>query len=111
MSGLDMIGFTIAVVAALECITGRLAQLDRARHRPIVIGGYTAAACICILSASCTWQGLGIGMLDLLSLGIAGHLVLTWGDWWDHPPSSTERGPEFPAGAVPSRIDGGDSRG
>ncbi|MDH4392659.1 MAG: hypothetical protein QE285_14710, partial [Aquabacterium sp.] len=73
-----MVGFTIAVAAAMECVAGRIAPMDRRQHRPGVIAAYAAAACVCILAASLTWQGLGSGFLDLLSLGIAGHLIITW---------------------------------
>jgi len=103
MTGLDMIGFTIAAVSALECITGRLAQLDRKHHRHGVIVAYVGAACACILSASMTWQGRGVWALDMLSLLIAGHLVLTWADWRHHPPASALR--DEWAGMVPVHAD------
>lgn len=103
MSWLDMIGFTIAVAAAWECITGRLGQMDRKHHRPAVIALYAGAACVCILAASLTWQGLGVWALDMLSLGVAGHLVLTWGDWRHHAPPSALR--DDTAGMVPVHAD------
>lgn len=103
MTGLDMIGFTIAVVAALECITGRLAQLDRRHHRSGVIALYAGAACTCILAASLTWQGLGVWALDMLSLVVAGHLLLTWEDWRRHPPADALR--DDTAGMVPAHAD------
>ena len=110
MNWIDMIGCTIAAAAALECIVGRIAPLDRRIHRPSVLAGYVGAACVCILSASLTWQGYSTGMLELLALGIAGHLMLSWEDWRHGPPSSVRRdAPHYPPGAVPSRIDGGDN--
>jgi hypothetical protein len=109
MSWLDMIGFTIAVAAAAECIFGRLAQLDPRRHRLGVIAANAAMACGCILAASLAWQGVGVFALDMLSLIVAGHLVVTWDDWRHHPPAAAGRGADFPRGAVPSRIDRGDS--
>ncbi len=99
MTGMDMIGFSIAVAATLECITGRLAQLDRRRHRPGVIAAYAGQACICILAGSLTWQGQGVWALDMLSLIVAGHLVLTWDGWRHHPPASALR--DDTAGMVP----------
>jgi hypothetical protein len=89
---MDMVGFTVSTVAALECVAGRLAQLDRKHHRPGVIAAYVVAACVCILAASLTWQGLGVWALDVLALVIAGHLVLTWEHWRHHPPASVMQG-------------------
>jgi hypothetical protein len=111
MSWLEMVGFTIAVAAAVECVIGRVAPMDRRIHRPGVLAAYAGAACVCILAASLTWQGLNTGFLELLALGIAGHLVLTWHEWRYGPPSSVRRDARhYPPGAVPSRIDGGDNR-
>lgn len=108
MTWLDMIGFTITAAAAMECVIGRLAKLDRRHHRPGVIALYAAMACLCILTGSLTWQGLGVYALDILSLVVAGHLVLTWDDWRHGPPAAAERGGDWPRDAVPSRVDGGD---
>jgi hypothetical protein len=109
MTLLDMIGFTAAVVAAVECVIGRVAPLDRKVHRPGILAGYAGAACICIMAASLTWQGAGSVFLELLALGIAGHLVLTWDEWRYGPPRWVRRDARhYPPGAVPSRIDGGD---
>lgn len=109
MTWVDMIGFTVAVAAAVECVIGRVAQLDWRVHRPGVLAGYALAACTCIIAASLTWQGIGTLFLDLLALGIAGHLVLTWDEWRNSPPRSVRRdASNYPRGAVPSRIDGGD---
>jgi len=111
MTWLDMIGFTIAVVTAVECVIGRVAPLDRRVHRPAVIAAYASAACVCILAASLTWQGFDTAFLELLALGIAGHLVLTWGEWRNGPPLSVRRDARpYPAGGVPSHIDGGDQQ-
>jgi len=103
MTWMDMIGFTIAAAAALECVAGRLAQLDRKRHRHGVIAAYAGAACICILAGSLTWQGRAVWLLDMLSLLIAAHLVLTWADWRHHPPASALR--DDTAGMVPVHAD------
>ena len=103
MTGMDMIGFSVAVAAALECITGRLAKLDRRRHRLSVIATYVAQACICILAGSLTWQGQGVWALDMLSLVIAGHLVLTWEGWRHGPPPGALR--DDTAGMVPVHAD------
>lgn len=111
MNLIDMIGFTISVAAGVECVIGRIAPLDRRIHRPGVLFGYVGAACVCILAASLTWQGYSAGMLELLALGIAGHLLLTWDGWRNGPPPSVRRdATHYPPGAVPSRIDGGDHR-
>jgi hypothetical protein len=109
MTWMDMIGFTISGVAALECVAGRLAQLDRKHHRPGVIAAYVVAACVCILAASLTWQGLGVWALDVLALVIAGHLVLTWEQWRHHPPASARQDEMAGMAPVPadSRRDGG----
>ncbi len=104
MTGLDMIIFTVAVAAALECVVGRLARLDRKHHRPGVIVQYAGMACGCILAGSMLWQGAGIFVLDILALSVAVHLALTWEDWRRGPPPSAERGP-WMDDAVPSRID------
>jgi hypothetical protein len=108
MNWIDMIGFTATAAAGMECVVGRLAQLDRRHHRPVVIVIYACMACLCILAGSLTWQGKGVYALDILSLAVAGHLVLTWEDWRHGPPLAAERGGDWPRDALPSRVEGGD---
>lgn len=91
MSWLDMLTMTAASVAALECITGRLAALHWREHRPHLLLGYFAAAVVCILAASMAWQGMDVRWLDAAAWVIAAHLALTWGDWRDGAPLDARR--------------------
>lgn len=107
MTWLDMVSMSIAAVAGLECVVGRLAQLDRRKHRAGELVQYAVGAVLCIVSASLTWQGIGIAALEVLATVIAGYLLLTWGDWRHGPPLQAWRGVQaVQAGDVmPSRID------
>jgi hypothetical protein len=94
MSWLDMLTMTVAAVAALECITGRLAALHWREHRPGLLLGYFAASAVCILAASMTWQAMDVRCwLDAAAWVIAAHLALTWGDWRTGPPLTAYRAP------------------
>ncbi len=86
MTLLDMLTLTVAALAALECVAGRLAAMQWSQHRPKLLLGYFAAAGVCILAASMLWQGMDVRWLDLAAWGIAAHLALTWGDWRNGPP-------------------------
>lgn len=109
MTWVDMISMTIAAVAAVECVAGRIAPMDLRHHRPAVIAVYALAATVCILAASLVWQGAGLLVLDVVAISIAGHLVLTWEDWRHGPPVSAQRDTAVFAGQVmPSRIDSSD---
>lgn len=88
MSWFEILSFIAGGLAAFECAVGRLAKLDRKEHRHGVIAAYFVAACVCIVAASLAWQGIGAWPLDLLALGVAGHLLLTAGDWRRHAPAS-----------------------
>lgn len=102
MTWLEMLSMTAAAVSALECVAGRLAPMHRAEHRQLYLNGYLCAACICIVSASLTWQGMGNAALDVMALGVAVHLLLTWRDWRTGPPEYTRR--DILTGLEPSRI-------
>lgn len=112
MSWLAMLTMTVAVVAALECVAGRLAAMHWSEHRPAYLLGYLLAAGVCILAASLIWQQAEVQWLDVAAWGIASHLALTWEDWRHGPPSRALRDTMAFAGrAMPSRIDGGDRQG
>ncbi len=87
----DMLTMTVAALAALECIAGRVAAMHWRDHRPQLLLGYFAAAGVCILAASMLWQGLDVRWLDWAAWGIAAYLLLTWGDWRDGPPLEAHR--------------------
>lgn len=109
MSWVDMITMTVAALASVECVTGRIAAMHWAHHRPGVMLGYLLAAGVCILAASLIWQGLDVRWLDLAAWGIAAHLVLSWREWRRGAPESAQRRPDgYVRGVVPSRIDSGD---
>ena len=106
MNGFDMLTMTVAAVAAVECITGRLAAMHWRQHRQSLLVGYLAAAGICILAASLIWQGQDVRWLDWAAWGIAAHLALSWRDWRRGAPEDALQRPDQPMqGAVPSRID------
>lgn len=108
MTWLDMISMTISAAAGLECVVGRIAQLDWRRHRGSELALYVAGAVVCILAASLTWQGMGIAALDGLAMAAAAYLLLTWGDWRHGPPLEAWRGADpVRADVVPSRLDDG----
>ena len=107
MTWVDMITMTIAAAAAVECVVGRIGPMDLRHHRPAVIAAYAMAATLCILAASLIWQGASLVVLDVTSIAIAGHLLLTWDEWRYGPPPLTRRDVVAYAGrAVPSRADG-----
>jgi len=109
MSWVDMITMTIAAAAALECVAGRVAAMDMRRHRPAVIIAYTLTASFCILTASLIWQGHGLVVFDVVTIAIAGHLVMTWDDWRHGPPPITQRDAmQYLGRPLPSRADDGD---
>lgn len=93
MTRLDMLTLTVAALAALECVAGRIAAMHWTQHRPRLMLGYLAAAGVCILAASMTWQGLDVRWLDAAAWVIAAHLALTWGDWRTGPPLTAYRAP------------------
>lgn len=106
MSWFDMISMTIAAVAALVLVA-RLAQLDRRIHAWSAIALHAGMAVACILGASLTFQGEGLAVLDAITTVIAGHLVLTLGDWRHGPPLQLRRDAGVYRGEpMPSRIDG-----
>jgi hypothetical protein len=108
MTWADMISMTIAAAAGVECVVGRLAQLDWRRHRASEMALYLAGAVVCILSASLTWQGAGVLALDGLAMAAAAYLLMTWGDWRHGPPLEVWRGTgPTRADVMPSRIDDG----
>lgn len=86
MTWLDMLTMTVAALAALECVIGRLAAMHWTQHRPHLMLGYLLAAGVCILAASLIWQGADASLLDAAAWGIALHLGFTWGDWRHGPP-------------------------
>ena len=91
MSWMDMLTMTVAAVAALECITGRLAALHWRQHRPRLLLGYFAATAVCILAGSAIWQGADARWLDAASWSVALYLLATWGDWRDGAPLAAFR--------------------
>ncbi len=88
-----MLTMTVAALASLECVAGRLAALHWSEHRPVYLLGYFAAAGVCILAASLIWQGSDARWLDAAAWGVALHLASTWGDWRDGPPLHAYRAP------------------
>ena len=93
MSWGDMLTMTVAALAGLECVTGRLAAMHRSQHRGTLMLGYLVAFGVCIAAASLIWQGADVQWLDTAAWVIAAHLVLTWGDWRDGPPLHAYRAP------------------
>ena len=91
MSWMDMLTMTVAALAALECITGRLAAMHWSEHRPHLMIGYFVCAGVCILAASLLWQGADARWLDAAAWGVALHLLVTWGDWRDGAPLAAYR--------------------
>lgn len=83
---IDMLTLTVAALAGLECVAGRLAALHWREHRPAMLAGYLAGAIVCFLAAFMVWQGADARWLDVAAWGIAAHLALTWGDWRDGAP-------------------------
>ena len=86
MSWLDMITLSVAAVAALECVIGRLSAMHWKQHRPAYLLGYLIAVVVCVLAASLIWQGSDARWLDAAAWGVALHLASTWCDWRDGPP-------------------------
>jgi len=110
MNWLDMLTLTVAALSALECVIGRLAAMHWQEHRQTWVLGYLLAAGVCILAASLVWQRMDVRWLDWAAWCVAAHLALSWREWRTGPPASVRRDARnYPAGAVPSRIDGGDS--
>lgn len=108
MSWIDMLTMTVAAVAAFECVTGRLAAMSRAQHRPQVMLGYLGGAEVCILAASMIWQQMDVRWLDWAVWCVALYLLLTWGDWRHGPPLSACRAQPvryLPGDLVPSSHD------
>lgn len=104
----DMLTFTVAALAALECIVGRLAAMHVGEHRPAYLIGYLLAVGICILAASLIWQGADAGLLDMAAWGVAAHLALTWRDWRHRAPPWACRQPmQLAPLALDSRQDDG----
>ena len=90
---IDMLTLTVAALAGLECVAGRLAALHWREHRPAMLAGYLAGAIVCFLAAFMVWQGADARWLDVAAWGIAAHLALTWGDWRTGPPLTAYRAP------------------
>lgn len=106
MTWLDMITFTVALLATIECVAGRLAAMHWREHRPALLLGYLLAAGVCILAASMVWQGTDARWLDWAAWGIAVHLGLSWRDWRHGAPLAACRPPELHMLEVaPSRIE------
>ena len=106
MNWLDMLTMTVAALAAVECVTGRLAAMHWREHRHSLLIGYLLAAGVCILAASMIWQQLDVRWLDWAAWGIAAHLALSWREWRHGAPADAlQRSPGFPRDVVPSRID------
>ena len=103
-----MLTMTVAGLAGLECVAGRLAAMHRGEHRTSYQLGYLMAFIVCILAVSMIWQQLDVRWLDLAAWGIAAYLSLTWDDWRHGPPAAAERGGDWPRDAVPSRVEDGD---
>jgi len=91
MSWADILTMTVAALAALECVTGRLAALHWREHRHSLLLGYLAAAVVCILAASLVWQRVDARWLDVAAWVIAAHLAVTLGDWRTGPPLTAYR--------------------
>lgn len=104
-----MLTMAVATLAALECVAGRLAAMDRNVHRLSYLGGYFMAFAVCIVAASMIWQHLDVRWLDWAAWGIAAHLVLSWADWRNGPPLAALRD-TGPRHAVPAHIESRDNR-
>lgn len=91
MSWADMLTMTIAGLAALECIAGRLAALHWREHRHTLQLGYLLAAGVCITAASLIWHQQDARWLDAATWLVAVYLAGTWGDWRDGAPLQAYR--------------------
>ncbi len=101
MSWWDVITLTVAALAGLECVTGRIGAMYWRLHRHRLLVGYYVASGVCFLAASLIWQGADSQLLDVAAWGIAAHLVLTWRDWRDGaPPSALQRHDGLPGLSV-----------
>lgn len=86
MTLLDMLTMTVAALAALECVAGRIAAMHWRQHRPHLMLGYLLGAGVCILAASLIWQRADARWLDAAAWSVALYLLATWGDWRAGPP-------------------------
>lgn len=91
MTWFDMLTMSVAVLAALECLAGRLGAMDRAEHRLTYLLGYLGAFSVCVMAASLIWQGADARWLDAAAWGVALYLAATWGDWRDGAPLQAYR--------------------
>lgn len=93
--------FWVALLAAMECVAGRIGAMHIDQHRTTYLAGYWLAFGVCVLAASFTWQGLDARWLDVAAWGVFAHLVFSWGDWRHGPPLAAFR-------ALPQRSHVGD---
>lgn len=83
---MDMLTLTVAALAALECVAGRVCAMHPKRHRLGLQIGYLLGAGICIFAGLWILQGVDARWLDAAAWGVALYLLLTWGDWRHGPP-------------------------
>lgn len=86
MNWFEILTMTVAAVAAVECVIGRLAAMDRALHRRTWFAGYFGAMLVCVAAVYMTAQGQDASWLDWAAWGVAAHLAVSWGDWRHGPP-------------------------
>lgn len=91
MNWIDTLTMTVAALAGLECIAGRIGAMDKSKHKRTWLLGYWLAACVCFLAASLIWQGQDAALLDLAAWGVAFHLALTRREWIGGPPPHATR--------------------
>lgn len=93
MTMLDTMTLTVAALAGLECIAGRLGSMHWRQHRPAVMLGYLAAFAVCLVAGYLIWDGSDARWVNVATWVIAGYLLLTWGDWRGSPPLYAYRAP------------------
>jgi len=86
MNWMDMLTMSVAALAALECLAGRMAAMHPSEHRAGYLLGYLGAFSVCALACSLIWQGADARWLDAAAWGVALYLAATWGDWRDGAP-------------------------
>lgn len=86
MNWIDFFTLVVAGGAAVECVVGRLAAMDRALHRRAWFAGYFGAMLVCVAAVYTTVQGQDALWLDWAAWGVAAHLLFSLGDWRNGPP-------------------------
>jgi len=106
MTWFDMLTLSVAALATLECVAGRLGAMHWAEHRPSLLLGYLVAAGVCILAESMIWQGADARWLDMAAWAVAVHLGASRRAWKaGAPPDALRQPPLQMLEVAPSRID------